>query len=123
MISMDNEENEQEEIDEIGSQKNERKKDKVHVEQLRSLEKEVNRKQKSAVEQQPQPTLEQQAQVARLLEIAGRFQQLSVNDFGAVFNNDGEILLMPYNNSGLPLGVFVCNKNAIRKLVDIISRS
>lgn len=123
MISMDNEENEQEEIDEIGSQKNERKKDKVHVEQLRSLEKEVNRKQKSAVEQQPQPTLEQQAQVARLLEIASRFQQLSVNDFGAVFNNDGEILLMPYNNSGLPLGVFVCNKNAIKKLVDIISRS
>ena len=123
MISMDNEENEQEEIDEIGSQKNERKKDKVHVEQLRSLEKEVNRKQKSAVEQQPQQTLEQQAQVARLLEIASRFQQLSVNDFGAVFNNDGEILLMPYNNSGLPLGVFVCNKNAIKKLVDIISRS
>ena len=105
-------EDEQEEID-----LEEKKNKKANLKELKGLEEEMNKKKKTNI----QPDIEKQAQIARLLEVASRFPQLAVNDFGAVLNNEEEILLMPYNNSGIPLCVLICNKNAIKKLLNILS--
>lgn len=62
-------------------------------------------------------------QTAQLLEIAGKYQQLLVDDWGAVIlKPSDEILLIPFNVSKKDIGAMVLNSNGIKKLKDILSQ-